>query len=71
MCRICRLIRKTWDAPINRLSRINSQSGKGGVAYIMERKFGYKLPKASPSEFGRVIQQITDQTGDELSHMKS
>lgn len=47
--------------------RINSQSGKGGVAYIMEREFGYKLPKAMHPEFGRVIQQITDQTGDELS----
>jgi 2-isopropylmalate synthase len=47
--------------------RINSQSGKGGVAYIREREFGYKLPKAMHPEFGRVIQQITDQTGDELS----
>ena len=46
--------------------RINSQSGKGGVAYIMEREFGYKLPKAMHPEFGRIIQQITDQTGDEL-----
>ncbi len=46
--------------------RINSQSGKGGVAYIMEREFGYKLPKAMHPEFGQIIQNITDDTGDEL-----
>ena len=46
--------------------RINSQSGKGGVAYIMEREFGYKLPKSMHPEFGKIIQQITDETGDEL-----
>jgi 2-isopropylmalate synthase len=46
--------------------RINSQSGKGGVAYIMDREFGFKLPKLMHTEFGRVIQQVTDRTGDEL-----
>ncbi|MCP4397349.1 MAG: 2-isopropylmalate synthase [bacterium] len=46
--------------------RINSQSGKGGIAYIMEREFGYKLPKAMHAEFGKIIQQVTDETGDEL-----
>ena len=46
--------------------RINSQSGKGGVAYIMEHNFGYKLPKDMHPEFGRVIQKETDITGEEL-----
>ena len=46
--------------------RINSQSGKGGVAFIMEQEFGFKLPKAMHPEFGRVIQAVTDQTGKEL-----
>ena len=46
--------------------RINSQSGKGGVAYIMEREFGYKLPKSMHPEFGKIIQKVTDNTGDEL-----
>ncbi|MGI6655544.1 MAG: 2-isopropylmalate synthase [Desulfobulbus sp.] len=47
--------------------RINSQSGKGGVAYIMEQEFGFKLPKEMQPGFGRVIQELTDATGDELS----
>jgi 2-isopropylmalate synthase len=47
--------------------RINSQSGKGGVAYILEHEFGYQLPKAMHREIGKVINQIADQRGDELS----
>ncbi len=46
--------------------RINSQSGKGGVAYILDAQFGYKLPKAMHPEFSRTIQKITDETGKEL-----
>lgn len=46
--------------------RINSQSGKGGVAYILDSQFGYKLPKAMHPEFSRKIQIITDETGKEL-----
>jgi 2-isopropylmalate synthase len=46
--------------------RINSQSGKGGIAYIMDHQFGFKLPKLMHPEFGRVIQEVTDKTGDEL-----
>lgn len=48
--------------------RINSQSGKGGVAYIMDKEYGYKLPKAMHPEFGSVIQQVTDKEGRELQH---
>jgi len=47
--------------------RINSQSGKGGAAFIMDQEFGFKLPKVMQAGFGRVIQQETDKTGDELS----
>ena len=47
--------------------RINSQSGKGGVAYIMDHEFGFKLPKDMQPGFGRVIQEVTDAYGDELT----
>ena len=46
--------------------RINSQSGKGGVSFIMEQEFGFKLPKEMRPGFGRVIQEETDKTGAEL-----
>jgi 2-isopropylmalate synthase len=46
--------------------RINSQSGKGGVAYIMDKDFGFKMPKAMYSEFGAIIQAVTDAAGREL-----
>jgi 2-isopropylmalate synthase len=48
--------------------RINSQSGKGGVAYVMDKDFGFKMPKGMHPEFGAVIQQVTDQEGRELQH---
>jgi 2-isopropylmalate synthase len=47
--------------------RINSQSGKGGVAYILEDKFGYQLPKKMHPEIGRIVQEITDKEGRELN----
>jgi 2-isopropylmalate synthase len=47
--------------------RINSQSGKGGVAYVMEQDFGFALPRALQVEFSKVIQEITDDSGEELS----
>ncbi len=46
--------------------RINSQSGKGGVAWIMDREFGFKMPKEMHPEFGAVIQKLTDREGREL-----
>ena len=48
--------------------RINSQSGKGGVAYVMEQDFGYRLPKAMHPEFGALVQTVTDKEGRELAH---
>ena len=46
--------------------RINSQSGKGGAAFIMDHDFGYHLPKAMHPEFGAVVQKECDRTGREL-----
>ena len=46
--------------------RINSQSGKGGVAYILEKNYGYQLPKAMHPEIGRIVQTLSDEKGREL-----
>ena len=46
--------------------RINSQSGKGGAAFIMHHKFGYDLPKAMHAEFGAIVQKESDRLGKEL-----
>lgn len=46
------------------LVRINSQSGKGGVAFVMEDYFGYKMPKAMHKEFADVIQILSEQVGE-------
>ncbi len=44
--------------------RINSQSGKGGVAFIMDTYFGFKLPKGMHREFADVIQAISEKQGE-------
>jgi 2-isopropylmalate synthase len=54
---------RTYDAII----RVNSQSGKGGVAYLLERDHGLNLPRLLQIEFSQVIQAITDSTGKEVS----
>ena len=46
--------------------RINSQSGKGGSAFIMQTYFGFDLPKAMHPEFGAIVQVETDRVGKEL-----
>jgi 2-isopropylmalate synthase len=46
--------------------RINSQSGKGGAAFIMQQSFDFDLPKAMHPEFGAVVQRETDRVGKEL-----
>ena len=48
--------------------RINSQSGKGGAAYILETQFGYTLPRAMRPEFGKIVQAETERCGSELSY---
>ena len=45
---------------------INSQSGKGGAAFVMQHTFGFDLPKAMHPEFGNIVQVETDRVGTEL-----
>ena len=47
--------------------RINSQSGKGGTAFILANNYGIKMPKAMHPEFGAVVQKACDEKGKELS----
>ena len=54
---------RTYEAII----RINSQSGKGGIAYVLQQDYGLNLPRELQVEFSRKIQQITDAEGTELS----
>ena len=53
---------RTYESVI----RINSQSGKGGVAYILEKNYGYHLPKTMHPEIGRIVQAVTDKEGKVL-----
>ena len=47
--------------------RVNSQSGKGGVAYLIERDHGLSMPRRLQIEFSQIIQKITDETGKEIT----
>ncbi|HYG87893.1 MAG TPA: 2-isopropylmalate synthase [Azospirillum sp.] len=47
--------------------RINSQSGKGGIAYVLETEFGLQIPRRLQMEFSKIVQRIADETGKELS----
>ncbi len=49
-----------------KLIRINSQSGKGGIAFILEKEYGIFPPKAMHPEIGRVVQQVVDSVGGEI-----
>ena len=46
--------------------RINSQSGKGGMAFILANDYGIKMPKAMQSEFSAVVQKACDESGKEI-----
>jgi 2-isopropylmalate synthase len=46
--------------------RINSQSGKGGIAYVLETDHGLRLPRPLQVELGRVVQRLADRTGEEV-----
>ena len=50
--------------------RVNSQSGKGGVAYLLESEFGIELPKDMQREFGPIANNAVDQLGREVSGME-
>lgn len=53
---------RTYEAVI----RVNSQSGKGGVAFILERDHGLELPRRMQMEFSQVVQAISESTGKEV-----
>jgi 2-isopropylmalate synthase len=56
-------IGRTYDAVV----RVNSQSGKGGVAYLLESGYGFDLPRALQIAFARVIQTQTEASGGEMT----
>jgi 2-isopropylmalate synthase len=49
------------------LIRVNSQSGKGGVAFVLEQRHGVKLPRRMQIEFQRIVQREAEQTGTEVA----
>ena len=54
---------RTYESVI----RVNSQSGKGGIAYLLERDYGLAMPRRLQIEFSQAVQTVTDATGKELS----
>jgi 2-isopropylmalate synthase len=54
---------RTYEAII----RVNSQSGKGGVAYLLRAEHGLDLPRAMQVEFSKRVQELTEKTGTEIS----
>ena len=54
---------RSYDAVI----RVNSQSGKGGIAYLLEHEYGLELPRRLQIEFSRIVQAVTDDTGKEVT----
>jgi 2-isopropylmalate synthase len=70
---------KNWDVPYltidptdigreyREVIRVNSQSGKGGVAYLLESEFGIELPKDMQREFGPIANDAVDKLGREVS----
>lgn len=47
--------------------RVNSQSGKGGVSYLLEQDYGIELPRRLSIEFSQVVQEVADRTGKEIT----
>jgi 2-isopropylmalate synthase len=70
---------RAWDVPYlpidpldvganyEAVIRINSQSGKGGISYIMETEFGIQMPRTLQVEFSGAVQKISDTSGEEQS----
>jgi 2-isopropylmalate synthase len=54
---------RSYDAVI----RVNSQSGKGGISYLLEAEYGVELPRRLQIEFSQVVQAVMDDSGKELS----
>ncbi len=56
-------IGRTYEAVV----RINSQSGKGGVAYVLQQDYGIELPRGLQAEFSKAVQRLTDDLGTEIT----
>jgi len=54
---------RSYDAVI----RVNSQSGKGGMAYLLQQEYGLELPRRLQIEFSRAVQRMADETGREIA----
>ena len=54
---------RTYEAVI----RVNSQSGKGGIAYVLQADHGLDLPRGLQIEFSKIVQEVADRTGKELT----
>ena len=54
---------RSYDAVI----RVNSQSGKGGMAYLLQQEYGLELPRRLQIEFSRAVQRVADSTGREIA----
>ncbi len=54
---------RSYDAVI----RVNSQSGKGGMAYLLEQEYGLQLPRRLQIEFSRAVQRLADESGREIA----
>ena len=56
-------LKRSYDAVV----RVNSQSGKGGVSFLLQQQSGYELPRRLQIEFSGVVQHVSEQTGKEVS----
>ena len=66
--RICQSIRRTSEElTITDVIRINSQSGKGGVSYILKQNFGISVPKEMREEVGYMVKDVSDKAHKELT----
>src|SRR5690554_5106064 len=54
---------RSYDAVV----RVNSQSGKGGIAFLLQQEYGLELPRRLQIEFSRIVQRATDASGKEAS----
>ncbi|MFX5808920.1 2-isopropylmalate synthase, partial [Acinetobacter baumannii] len=54
---------RNYDAVI----RVNSQSGKGGTAFLLEQEYGISLPRRLQIEFSKLVQATADQSGKEMT----
>lgn len=54
-------------AQLRSVIRVNSQSGKGGISYLLEQEHGIELPRRLSIEFSQVVQEVADRTGKEIT----